>query len=140
MHCLGWVSSAVFSRDGESVAFHYRVARCAADKLPPLSFVYTIGIDGKNLWRYVSRLQPVVATLGMQSFGCILGFATCFRHCCGGLVNADVHCSIPDVVSVLWQSYRACRVPMVDGRDMDFGHDGKLLVCDGTGTYLVDNR
>jgi hypothetical protein len=23
---------------------------------------------------------------------------------------------------------------------MDFGHDGKLLVCDATGTYLVDNR
>jgi hypothetical protein len=29
---------------------------------------------------------------------------------------------------------------MVEGGDMDYGHDGKLLVCDTTGTYLVDNR
>lgn len=33
-----------------------------------------------------------------------------------------------------------CRVPMVEGGDMDYGHDGKLLVCDATGTHLVDNR
>jgi hypothetical protein len=79
-HCLGWVSSAVFSRDGESVAFHYRVARCAADKLPPLSFVYTIGIDGKHLWRYGSRLQPVAAPSGCSFLGCIFLVASCVRH------------------------------------------------------------
>ena len=27
---------------------------------------------------------------------------------------------------------------MVQGRNHDFGADGKLLVCDPTGTYLVD--
>lgn len=29
---------------------------------------------------------------------------------------------------------------MVEGGDMDYGHDGKLLVCDAAGTFLVDNR
>lgn len=32
------------------------------------------------------------------------------------------------------------RVPLVEGEAMDFGRGGRLLVCDATGTYLVDNR
>jgi hypothetical protein len=32
------------------------------------------------------------------------------------------------------------RVPLVLGRNHDFGADGKLLVCDAAGTYLVDIR
>ena len=31
-----------------------------------------------------------------------------------------------------------CRVPVVQGRNHDFGAEGKLLVCDATGAYLVD--
>lgn len=58
-NCMGWVSSAVFSRDGESVAFRYRVGRCAGDKSPPLSFVYTVDIDGRQLWRCVVLLQTL---------------------------------------------------------------------------------
>lgn len=55
--CLGWVSSAVFSRDGESVAFLYRVGRCASERHPRLSFLYTIDIDGKHLWRCAPARQ-----------------------------------------------------------------------------------
>jgi len=29
---------------------------------------------------------------------------------------------------------------VVEGDNMDYGVDGKLLVCDRTGTFLVDNR
>lgn len=34
----------------------------------------------------------------------------------------------------------ARRIPVVQGRSHDFGPDGKLLVCDANGAYLVDNR
>ncbi len=46
-----------------------------------------------------------------------------------------------------WKSMRVSapatcihRVPLVLGRNHDFGADGKLLVCDAAGTYLVDIR
>ena len=52
--CLGWVSAATFSRDGASLAVRYRVGRCRDPRAaPPLSFVYTVDVSGRNLWRWV---------------------------------------------------------------------------------------
>lgn len=32
------------------------------------------------------------------------------------------------------------RVPLAEGGAMDYGGKGRLLVCDSSGTFLVENR
>jgi len=49
--CLAWISAAVFSRDGDSLAFTYKVGHCPNERTPTLTFVYTVDIDGKRMWR-----------------------------------------------------------------------------------------
>lgn len=57
--CLGWVSAATFARDGASLAVRYRVGRCRDPRAaPPLSFVYTVDVSGRNLWRWVPAPSP----------------------------------------------------------------------------------
>ena len=52
--CIGWVDGPMFSRDGASLVFTYRVGRCKAaggSSWESSSYLFTVGADGSGLWR-----------------------------------------------------------------------------------------
>jgi len=55
--CIGWVDRPLFSRDGASLVFMYRVGRCKAGgpSWETSSYLFTIGADGSGLWRCALR-------------------------------------------------------------------------------------
>ena len=152
--CLGWVDKPLFSRDGARLVFTYHVGRCkGARGEPPSSYLFTIGADGSGLWRCACA---AVADPAARAPALRISSATqrevkfLFRTsqisesiaCTGAqgvhLQAASCLCCSPLRVSALASCVR--RVPLVLGSNHDFGADGKLLVCDASGTYLVDIR
>ena len=57
--CIGWVDKPLFSRDGASLVFVYRVGRCkaAGPTWESGSYLFTVSVDGTGLWRCASSWQ-----------------------------------------------------------------------------------
>lgn len=48
---MGWINKPAFNREGTHLVFIYHVSKCKPSSIVPVSFLFTVGVDGKDLWR-----------------------------------------------------------------------------------------
>ena len=63
---MGWINKVQFNREGTHLAFMYHVSKCKPSSIQPTSYLFIVGIDGKDLWRWVTHPFPLSQVCGAQ--------------------------------------------------------------------------